>query len=301
MELLKVSRIARATVLVLVASLSFGAISVLTVLTARGGLQLIDAMVWRYVLGVVVLGLRSSPRQIAEIPIRKIAVLIVIGGGGQALITFVSLSSLEYISVGTLAFLFYTYPAWVALLQSLTGAEKLTLPRLAALALALGGIAVMMGSPGTASLNIAGVLLALGASVLYAFYLPLLQRMQRGVPAQNTVFLIVIGAALSFLGSGLMKGHISVPAGGAVWTNILLLAVVSTGIAFTALLAGLSVLGPVRTAIIATIEPFFTALLGVIVLRGSLRVTTLLGGALIVAAVLVIEWSSNVRRAKLAG
>jgi len=301
MELLKVSRIARATVLVLVASLSFGAISVLTVLTARGGLQLIDAMVWRYVLGVVVLGLRSSPRQIAEIPIRKIAVLIVIGGGGQALITFVSLSSLEYISVGTLAFLFYTYPAWVALLQSLTGAEKLTLPRLAALALALGGIAVMMGSPGTASLNIAGVLLALGASVLYAFYLPLLQRMQRGVPAQNTVFLIVIGAALSFLGSGLMKGHISVPAGGAVWTNILLLAVVSTGIAFTALLAGLLVLGPVRTAIIATIEPFFTALLGVIVLRDSLRVTTLLGGALIVAAVLVIEWSSNVRRAKLAG
>ena len=273
----------------------------LTVLTARGGLQLIDAMVWRYVLGVVVLGLRSSPRQIAEIPIRKIAVLIVIGGGGQALITFVSLSSLEYISVGTLAFLFYTYPAWVALLQSLTGAEKLTLPRLAALALALGGIAVMMGSPGTASLNIAGVLLALGASVLYAFYLPLLQRMQRGVPAQNTVFLIVIGAALSFLGSGLMKGHISVPAGGAVWTNILLLAVVSTGIAFTALLAGLSVLGPVRTAIIATIEPFFTALLGVIVLRDSLRVTTLLGGALIVAAVLVIEWSSNVRRANLAG
>ena len=299
--MLKVSRIARATVLVLVASLSFGAISVLTVLTARGGLQLIDAMVWRYVLGVVVLGLRSSPRQIAEIPIRKIAVLIVIGGGGQALITFVSLSSLEYISVGTLAFLFYTYPAWVALLQSLTGAEKLTLPRLAALALALGGIAVMMGSPGTASLNIAGVLLALGASVLYAFYLPLLQRMQRGVPAQNTVFLIVIGAALSFLGSGLMKGHISVPAGGAVWTNILLLAVVSTGIAFTALLAGLLVLGPVRTAIIATIEPFFTALLGVIVLRDSLRVTTLLGGALIVAAVLVIEWSSNVRRAKLAG
>ena len=299
--MLKVSRIARATVLVLVASLSFGAISVLTVLTARGGLQLIDAMVWRYVLGVVVLGLRSSPRQIAEIPIRKIAVLIAIGGGGQALITFVSLSSLEYISVGTLAFLFYTYPAWVALLQSLTGAEKLTLPRLAALALALGGIAVMMGSPGTASLNIAGVLLALGASVLYAFYLPLLQRMQRGVPAQNTVFLIVIGAALSFLGSGLMKGHISVPASGAVWTNILLLAVVSTGIAFTALLAGLSVLGPVRTAIIATIEPFFTALLGVIVLRDSLRVTTLLGGALIVAAVLVIEWSSNVRRAKLAG
>jgi drug/metabolite transporter (DMT)-like permease len=301
MELLKIGRIARATLLIVISSLSFGAISVLTVLTGRGGVPLIDAMIWRYMLGIVVIGIRSSPRQIAEIPIRKIVTLLAIGGGGQALITFVSLSSLEYISVGTLAFLFYTYPAWVALLQSLTGAEKLTLPRLAALTLALVGVAVMVGSPGTASLKMAGVLLALGASVLYAVYLPLLQQMQKGVPAENTVFLIVVGAALSFLGSGLIRGHIFVPAGAAVWTDILLLAVVSTGIAFTALLAGLSVLGPVRTAIIATIEPFFTAILGVIVLKDALRATTLLGGALIVTAVLIIEWSSNVRRAKLAG
>jgi drug/metabolite transporter (DMT)-like permease len=57
----------------------------------------------------------------------------------------------------------------------------------------------------------------------------------------------------------------------------------------------------VRTAIIATIEPFFTAILGVIVLGDVLRGPTLLGGALIVAAVLVIEWSSTVERAKSAG
>jgi drug/metabolite transporter (DMT)-like permease len=72
-----------------------------------------------------------------------------------------------------------------------------------------------------------------------------------------------------------------------------LLALVSSVIAFSALIKGLSVLGPVRTAIIATVEPFFTAILGVIVLRNQLGVTTIIGGILIAAAIVVIEWSST--------
>jgi drug/metabolite transporter (DMT)-like permease len=74
-----------------------------------------------------------------------------------------------------------------------------------------------------------------------------------------------------------------------VWSNIFLLALVSTVIAFSTLIKGLSVLGPVRTAIIATVEPFFTALLGFAVLGNQLSVTTLIGGVLIAAAVLLIQ------------
>ena len=63
-------------------------------------------------------------------------------------------------------------------------------------------------------------------------------------------------------------------------------------IAFSSLIKGLSVLGPVRTAIIATVEPFFTAVLGALVLSNQFGLATLIGGILIAAAVLVIEWSS---------
>jgi drug/metabolite transporter (DMT)-like permease len=56
---------------------------------------------------------------------------------------------------------------------------------------------------------------------------------------------------------------------------------------------GLAVLGPVRTAIIATVEPFFTAILGAVVLGSRLGIATLIGGILIATAVLVIEWSST--------
>ncbi len=288
--------VAKATFLIVLSSLSFGAISVLTLLTSRAGVSLIDAMAWRYLLAILVVGLAGSLTEMrATKPVRALT-LVALGGGGQALLTFTSLSALAYIPVATLAFLFYTYPAWVALLSAMTGAEKLTRWRVAALALALAGVTVMVGAPGSGTLNSKGVALALGASFFYAAYLPVLRRIQRDIPPKTATFFLVIGAAIFFVVAALIKGGLVVPARTDAKLEILILAVVSTGIAFTALIAGLSLLGPVRTAIIATVEPFFTALLGVIVLKDKLRPATILGGVLIVLAVVLIEWSSSTRR-----
>ena len=117
--------------------------------------------------------------------------------------------------------------------------------------------------------------------------------MQDGIPALLSTFLLIVGAAISFVIAALFVGELFVPRGIAIWSNIFLLALVSTVIAFSALIKGLSVLGPVRTAIIATVEPFFTAILGALVLGNRFGAATLVGGVLIAAAVLVIEWSST--------
>ena len=73
------------------------------------------------------------------------------------------------------------------------------------------------------------------------------------------------------------------------WGSIATMAVVSTVLAFIAFLRGLAVIGPVRTAIVSTIEPFWTALLGALVLRQALGVRTLLGGICIAAAVVLLQ------------
>jgi len=298
--MLKSGGVARATFLVILSSLSFGAIGVLTLLTSRAGVTLVDAMAWRYLLAIVVVGIAGSVREIRATPLPRAAKLIVLGGGGQALLTFTSLSALQYISVATLAFLFYTYPAWVALLSAVTGAERLTRWRIAALLLALTGVTIMVGAPGSATLKGRGVALALGASFMYAAYLPVLRSIQRDIPPKTATFFLVIGAAIFFLVAAMIKGGLTVPASTDARIEIAILAVVSTGIAFTALIAGLSLLGPVRTAIIATVEPFFTALLGVLVLKDELRSATIVGGVLIVLAVVLIEWSSSTQRDTLA-
>jgi drug/metabolite transporter (DMT)-like permease len=284
--------IGRATLLIVVSALSFGSISVLTVLTTSAGIPLLTAMAWRYVLGAALLGVAAQTRQIATLRRQRIVQLMLIGGVGQALITYLSLHALEYIPVGPLAFLFYTYPAWVAIVAAIRRTEKLTPIRVFALMLALSGVTIMVGTP-TERLNPIGVILALASALLYSGYLPALEHLQEGIPALLSTFLLIAGAAISFVIAALFSGELHVPVGAAVWSNIFLLALVSTVIAFSTLIKGLAVLGPVRTAIIATVEPFFTAILGAVVLGSQLGMATLVGGILIATAVLVIEWSST--------
>ena len=284
--------VGRATLLIILSALSFGSISVLTVLVTAAGVPLLTAMAWRYLLGVTFLGAVARPGRIRSIPTLRVVQLVVTGGCGQALITYLSLHALEYIPVGPLAFLFYTYPAWVALLAALRKTERLTSVRVIALTLALAGVTIMVGAP-TEKLNPIGVMLALGSALLYSAYLPTLEHVQAGIPAVLATFLLIGGAAIAFLMAALLTGDLFIPAGLAVWSEILVLAVVSTVIAFLTLIKGLAVLGPVRTSIVATVEPFFTATLGVLVLGNQMSTMTLLGGILIAGAVLLIQWNST--------
>jgi len=283
--------VGRATLLIILSALSFGSISVLTVLVTAAGVPLLTAMAWRYLLGMALLGAVARPGRIRSIPTRRVVQLVVTGGCGQALITYLSLHALEYIPVGPLAFLFYTYPAWVALLAALRKTERLTSVRVIALTLALAGVTIMVGAP-TEKLNPIGVMLALGSALLYSAYLPALEHVQAGIPAVIATFLLIGGAAIAFVIAALLTGELFIPAGITVWSEILVLAVVSTVVAFLTLIKGLAVLGPVRTSIVATVEPFFTATLGVLVLGNQMSTTTLLGGILIAGAVLLIQWNS---------
>jgi len=284
--------VGRATLLIILSALSFGSISVLTVLVTAAGVPLLTAMAWRYLLGVTLLGAVARPGRIRSIPTLRVVQLVVTGGCGQALITYLSLHALEYIPVGPLAFLFYTYPAWVALLAALRKTERLTSVRVIALTLALAGVTIMVGAP-TEKLNPIGVMLALGSALLYSAYLPALEHVQAGIPAVIATFLLIGGAAIAFVIAALLTGELFIPVGITVWPEILVLAVVSTVVAFLTLIKGLAVLGPVRTSIVATVEPFFTATLGILVLGNQMSTTTLLGGMLIAGAVLLIQWNST--------
>ena len=133
----------------LLAACGFAAVSTLTSIATRQGVSLSVVLLWRYVIGAVVMVVYVGTRTYPRMPWREAARFIVLGGGGQALLVGMALSSLTYIGVATLAFLFYTYPAWVTLVQTVRGAEPVTARRVAALALSFGGIVVSVGMPDT--------------------------------------------------------------------------------------------------------------------------------------------------------
>lgn len=276
----------RATLLIALAACGFGAIAILVSLGTRAGAPLMTLLSGRYLLAAIVLGVMARRQLRLDAPARKV---LVYGGVGQVLISVVSLSALRYIPAATLSFLFYTYPAWVAVIARFRHSEPLTPIRLFALSLSLAGIFVMVGSPGTAALRPAGVALALSAALLYAIYIPMIGALERGLPPVATATYISAGAAAVLLVAGALMGDVTIALRPVAWTAIVLLALVSTIGAFLGFLRGLRVLGPVRTAIVSTVEPFFTALMGALLLDQPLTFGTLIGGGFIAAAVLLLQ------------
>lgn len=277
--------------LTLLAASGFAAVSILTSLAMRAQVSLSTVLTWRYVLSAVILvvwvGVRGQRRRMGW---NESVRWMVVGGGGQALMVYLALSSLAYITAGTLAFLFYTYPVWVTIVQTARGAEMLDRRRVSALVLSFAGTVVMVGSPAMGTVAWRGVGLAIAAAVLYGLLIPAMQWMQKDWPVLVTSAWSKIGAALCFLvmSTGDRTFQLALPP--AAWAAIITLTVWSTVLPSVFFLMGLMRLGPVRTAIVSTIEPFLTALLGAAVLGQPLTARTLAGGVSIVAAVIVLQF-----------
>jgi drug/metabolite transporter (DMT)-like permease len=224
-----------------------------------------------------------------RLPGKRVAQLAGIGGLGQALIAFLSLSALEYIPAAMLVFLFYTFPAWVALRAAILRTERLTGTRLFSLFLSFVGVAIMVGWPGAEAVHPLGAGLALTAAVVYALFIPLIDKLRAGVSAVVATAWVAVGATVIFLVAALAAGDLTAPSTPLSWLYVVGLGTVSTALAFTLFLHGLQVLGPVSAAIITTAEPFFVATLAALVLDQPITPQTVVGGSLIAIAVLALQ------------
>lgn len=285
--------ILRATLLIVIAACCFGSLTTVTFLAMQAGVPLVSVIFWRFLIAAVLLAALSWRARRRHKFDKAAWRLMAFGGIAQALISYLSFKSLDYLPVGVLGFLFYTYPAWVAIIASVRGNETLNRPRFFALVLAMSGIAVMVGAPHAKVLSTIGILMALATALLYALYLPMIHDAQKALPPLLASFYLVTGIAITFLVVSLTTGGMTIPQTPNVWGYLFLLAIVGTVFAFGALMAGLHVLGPVRTSIISTVEPFFTAILGAVVLGQELTLAIIAGGILIAVAVVILEQSSE--------
>lgn len=283
----------RAAAQILVSACAFGSLSIGVTAATAAGVSLVALMAWRYGIASPLLVLAAGGPSRVRIEPSRAAALLLLGGGGQTLITYLSFSSLEWLSAAQLGFLFYTYPAWVAVISAVTGVERLTPMRVGALVLALGGIALMVGTPWSGALPLPGVIRALGSAVIYAAYIPLLHRMRGPLDAAVASAWVISGAAIVFAGWALQRGELLTGMTASMWGIALAAAVISTVVAFITFLRGLAVLGAVRTAILSTVEPFWTALLAALVLGQSIGRATFAGGLLIVIAIMLLQRSAH--------
>jgi drug/metabolite transporter (DMT)-like permease len=282
----------RGTLLVALSACGFASIPIFVTLATRSGTPLLEVLVGRYALAAVLLAIAAWVTGTRRFQREGMRIVVIIGIV-QALIAYTSLLALQYITAGALSFLFYTYPAWIAIIARVRHSEPLTRSRLMALALSLIGVAIMVGSPTAVSLDWRGIALALGSALIYALYVPLIAELQRPLTPESTAAYFSVGTAVIFLLAKLMSDGVGFHVTPVAARSIVGLGVISTTLAFLFFLRGLSIIGPLRTAIVSTIEPFCTALLGAWFLSQPLSSSTLIGGAFIAKAVAVLQVASS--------
>jgi drug/metabolite transporter (DMT)-like permease len=157
------------------------------------------------------------------------------------------------------------------------------------LLLSFAGVGVMVGWPGSASVHPLGAGLALSAAVVYALFIPLIDRLRAGIGAVVATAWVAVGATVIFLVAALVMQDLTLPVAPLSWLYIIGLGTLSTAVAFTLFLRGLAAVGPVTAAIVTTAEPFFVATLAALFLDQPITPQTMVGGSLIAIAVLVLQ------------
>ena len=161
--------------------------------------------------------------------------------------------------------------------------------------MATAGVVLVLLAGGSGGFELVGALLALGASLTYTTYILVSDTVIGDVDPFALALLVLTGASASFAVVGLATGSIDLALTGEAWLWLILIALVSTVVAVSAFFAGLRRVGPSEAAILSTFEPPVTVVLAFLVLGERLTAPQLAGGALVLAAVVLLQLRSTPR------
>ncbi len=205
-----------------------------------------------------------------------------VGYFGQSLFYF---NALTMASAGMVALLLYLYPALVTGLSAVIFKDPITKVKGLALLLALIGAFLVIGPEWQA--QPLGIVLGAGAALIYSLYIISGSRILREVPVFPSSAVIMVSAGGAFAVLAAFQG-ISLPETTTGWMAILGLTVISTILAILAFMTGVERVGAANAALLSTLEPVVTVGLAAMLLGEALTLNKLLGGVLILTAVLVL-------------
>ena len=305
--------------LIVVSACSFGSGPFFAKPVYAAGLDWVTLMAWRFAVGAALswgwLFLHEPARRaLAGLSRRRLVVLAGLGAlyVGNSATYF---AGLETVPASLAALLVYIYPVLVAVL-SIRWARRLEGRRAwFALALATAGVGLSVGGIDPAvGAPLPGVLLILASPVIYAIWIVLSARLggERGerehaadrpdaalettdaAPAVavmlTTTGVIYLALAIA-VDAPLAPGRIPSTA----WVGLIGIGVVTTAIAVQAFYAGARRLGAAQAALVSTVEPVYTITIATLVFGERLTPIQLLGGVLVIVAVLLVQLTPQSR------
>jgi drug/metabolite transporter (DMT)-like permease len=293
------SREREGLLLCLVSAVGFGAMAILAKQAYAAGLEVSTLLALRFALAAALLWLLVAVRGGGLGSSRALLTGALLGLAGYSVQAGLFFSALTRIDAGLASLLLYAYPAFVTVAAIAMRRERADRRRIAALGVASVGVALVLlgGGLGDGGVDVAGALMALGAGVAYTVYILTSDTVSRRIAPLAFAATVSTGACVTFTAASLALGELSpgaLSAEGLGW--IAALAVVSTVVPIVCFFAGLARVGPSTASIISTVEPPVTVTLAWLVLAETLGALQLAGGALVLSAVVLLQWRATPHR-----
>ena len=277
----------------LLSAVGFGLMAVLAKLSYADGVGLDAFLLARFGLAAVVLvAVAQLQGRFRGLTRRAVITALLMGGIGYVAQAGLYLSALRYVDASQVALVFCVYPLLVMVTAVLTRRERASRRRGVALAVALSGVALVLGGAG--SFDPVGSALALGAALVYTGYILVGDR----VSADPIGFsaLVCCGATGTLLASSTVRGLPDLGFAPRGWLWLVLVALVCTVAPVILFLAGLARVGPSVASLLSLLEPVVTVGSAALVFGEALRPWQVVGGACVMASVVLVQWRSRERQ-----
>jgi drug/metabolite transporter (DMT)-like permease len=289
-------------VLIVIAATSFGVLGPIARYANQAGVSSLSLVTWRAGVGAICvllfLGVRAASgtrlwRPWRELP-RRDRVFISLSAPTNAALNLAMFVAFVRIGIALALLIFYIYPALVALASTAWFGERLDRLRWAALGISMAGVVLVVAGAGDlGQLDALGIALAGTAAFAQMFYALAAHHGFRQVPGTQAAAVTMGGAAILYLVASAAIGRLPeigqpLASTAALWP-VLVAGVVGAGLATVCFIGGIRLLGAPRATILSTLEPVVGVALAAILFGSVPTPLQFIGGALIIAAGIVLQ------------
>lgn len=239
----------------------------------------------------------SKGWQRIKLPPRDLGYCFLLGTLGVAISNYFYYVAIQRTNVAIAIVMQYTAPVWVLLYVVTRGQQKLSWQKVAAVALAVTGIALVINlfNPGSAlRLETYGLGAALLASFSFAFYNIFGHRILARYDRWRILVWTLAAASAFWLVVNPPWKIVAAHYTPAQWLFLFVFSMISVLGAFSLYFLGLQHLEPTRAIIASCLEPVFSILLAALLLGEVLRPIQTLGIAFVLAAIAIVQRPASI-------
>ena len=286
---------AKGYILGAVAAATYGMNPLFALPLYKAGMNPDSVLFFRYLFAIPVLGMMIVARGRSFKLKRKEVLPLIIMGLLVALSSLALFQSYNYMDVGIASTLLFVYPILVALIMWIAFKEKLTLPTVLCILLALGGIGLLYKSGDGSTLNLTGIILVMVSALSYAIYIVgVNQSTLKNLATLSLTFYVLLFGLVLFLVRVDFGQSLRVAETWYLWGNLIALAIFPTAISFLCTTQAIQYIGSTPTAILGALEPLTAVFFGVVVFGESLTLRLSCGMLMIILAVTLIIAGGNI-------